>query len=180
MTLLPSTKSLRLAAAALLAAAAFTAAAAPSPPPERVQVTWAPNERVSEIKDNQSNRGWIRPEEWQKMLSDHLRKTADKYLPAGQRLDVSIDDIKLAGSFEPWRTRPGMDDVRVYKDIYPPLLKLHYKLAAADGTTIRENDATLRDASFLQRSIATTTDPLRYDKRMISEWLRKEFGPKRS
>jgi len=49
-----------------------------------------------------------------------------------------------------------------------------------DGSTIREDEAKLRDGSYLQRSIPTNTDPLRYDKRMIGEWLRKEFGPGRA
>jgi hypothetical protein len=161
--------------AALFAAVALSAAAADDKLPERVQVSWAPVEQLSEVKDNQMNRGWLRPSEWMKTLGDHLRKRADRVLPPGQQLDVRVDDIKLAGSFEPWRTRPGMDDVRILKDIYPPSMKLHFKLSDANGATIREDDAQLRDSSFLQRAETNTTDPLRFDKRMIDEWLAREF-----
>jgi len=160
--------------AALLAAISAVATAAEDKLPARIQVSWAPTEQLSEVKDNQINRGWMRPDEWTKTLGDHLRKRADRILPPGQQLDVHIDDIKLAGSFEPWH-RPGAEDIRIMKDIYPPSMKLHYKLTGADGTTIREDDAKLRDTSYLQRAVANTTDPLRFDKRMIDEWLAREF-----
>ncbi|HEY2395906.1 MAG TPA: DUF3016 domain-containing protein [Rudaea sp.] len=160
--------------AVLLAAISAGAAAADDKLPDRIQVIWAPTEQLSEVKDNQINRGWMRPNEWMKALGDHLRKRADRILPPGQHLDVHIDDIKLAGSFEPWH-RPGAEDIRIMKDIYPPSMKLHYKLSGADGATIREADAQLRDSSYLQRGVSSTTDPLRFDKRMIDEWLAREF-----
>ena len=163
---------------AIVLTAAFAGHAfARSPLPERVQVTWAPTEQLTEVKDNQFQRGWLRPKDWMQALSDHLRRRADRILPPGEQLHVKIEDIKLAGAFEPWH-RPGLDDVRIMKDIYPPDMKLHFTLLAADGSTIREGDAKLRDSSYLQRSIANTTDSLRYDKRMIDEWLSKEFRPK--
>jgi hypothetical protein len=65
--------------------------------------------------------------------------------------------------------------------IYPPWMNLHFVLLAADGSTLREGDARLRDSSFLRRSVAgDSTDPLRFDKRMIDDWLREEFGPTHS
>jgi hypothetical protein len=171
---------MRLVLALVLLAASWAAAAAGADTlPARVQVSWAPTEKLSEVKDNQLGRGWLRPEEWMKQLSEQLRRSADRLLPPGQQLRVQVNDIRLAGAFEPWR-RPGLDDVRILKDIYPPYMDLHYTLLAADGSTIREGDAKLRDSSYLQRAVANTTDPLRYDKRMINEWLRKEFGPPRA
>src|SRR5689334_8764858 len=68
----------------------------------RVQIGWAPDADLSEVKDNPQSRGWMRPQEWQKSLADHLRKQAERALPAGQQLQVTIDDVKLAGAFEPW------------------------------------------------------------------------------
>jgi len=155
------------------------AALATSAPPDRVSVTWAPTQQLTEVKDNPMQRGWLRPEEWEHQLGDHLRRRADRVLAPGERLDVRIDDIKLAGAFEPWHMRPGMEDVRIMKDIYPPRIDLHYRLIASDGSTIREGDAKLRDQAYLQRATAAnTTDPLRFDKRMIDDWLRHEFGRK--
>ena len=142
--------------------------------PERVQVSWAPLEKLSEVKDNPVWRGWLKPEEWQRMLTEHLRKRADAVLPPGERLEVIIDDIKLAGDYEPWRG-PNLQDVRFMKDIYPPRLDLHFRLLGADGAQIRDGEAKLRDMSYLMRSLPNSNDPLRYDKRQIDEWLNKEF-----
>jgi len=178
-----NTQSLRRTGWLFLAALALCACTT-SPPrekvlPDRVQVTWAPTDKLSEVRDNPSWRGWLKPEDWQRMLSEHLRKRADAMLPAGERLEVTIDDIKLAGDYEPWRG-PNLDDVRFMKDIYPPRLDLHYRLTAADGTPIRNGEGKLRDMSYLQRSLPSSNDALRYDKRQIDEWLRKEFGPPRA
>jgi len=160
--------------------AAVAAAQALSPPPERIQVIWAPTDKLTEVRDNQMQRGWLRPEDWMKSLSDDLRKRADRVLPAGEQLQVTINDIKLAGSYEPWR-RSEQQDIRILKDIYPPRVELHYKLMASDGSTIREGDKKLVDGAYLQRSVAAdSTDPLRYDKRLLSEWLSKEFRNKDS
>jgi hypothetical protein len=167
-----------IATAVLLLVAAPPSATARSEPPGRVSVTWAPTDQLTEVKNNQLARGWLRPKDWMASLDKEFRRRADRILPAGEKLDIHVDDIKLAGAFEPWR-RASMADVRIMKDIYPPMMKLHFKLLAADGSTIREGDATLRDSSYLQRAIGDTTDPLRYDKRMIGDWLRKEFTPAR-
>ena len=165
-------------ATGLFVAASVAAVAAPSEPPARIQVTWAPTEQLSELKNNPPDRGWLRPDEWMQSIGDQLRKSADRILPSGQQLQVHVDDISLAGRFEPFY-RPGQQDVRIMKDIYSPWMNLHYVLLAADGSTLREADAKLRDGAFLRRSVpGNPTDPLRFDKRMIDDWLRKEFGPK--
>jgi len=142
----------------------------------RVHVTWAPTDQLSEVKDNQMHRGWLRPEDWQKTLSDYLGMRADRLLPPGQELRVTIDDIHLAGSFEPWHG-PDLQDVRYMKDVYPPRITLHFQLLAADGSVLREGQALLSDLSYLQRTVPFDTDPLRYDKRLIEDWLRREFRP---
>ena len=164
--------ALTLAAAGLAASAG---AFARSEPPARIQVTWAPAEQLTEVKNNRLERGWMRPKDWQQSLADDLRVHADRLLPPDEQLQVTFEDIKLAGDFEPWH-RPGLDDVRVLKDIYPPRAQLHYRLLAGDGRVLREGDAKLADLSYLQRAVPDTTDALRYDKRMLREWLRREFG----
>lgn len=144
----------------------------------RVQVAWAPLEQLSELKNNPPNRGWLRPDEWMQSLGDQLRKSADRILPAGQQLRVRIDDVSLAGRFEPLY-RAGQQDVRIMREVYPPWMNLHFVLLAPDGTTLREGDAKLRDSSYLRRAVAANpSDPLRFDKRMIDDWLRREFGPR--
>jgi hypothetical protein len=170
--------SLLFTVATLALSACATTAPREKVMPDRVQVAWAPTEKLSEVRDHPQWRGWLKPDEWQRMLSEHLRKRADVVLPPGERLEVTIDDIKLAGDYEPWRG-PNLEDVRIMKDIYPPRLDLHYRLLGADGAPIRSGENKLRDMGYLQRTLPSSNDPLRYDKRQIDEWLRKEFGPPR-
>ena len=47
---------------------------------------------------------------------------------------------------------------------------------AADGSVIREGTSRLRDLAYLQHTVPTSTDQLRYDKRMVDDWLRREFA----
>ena len=155
----------------LLLAASAAAQAADS---VRVQVNWAPNDQLSEVRQNSMHRGYMQPAQWQKSLGDYLRQRAARLLSAGQRLDVTIDDIKLAGDFEPWRG-PAMQDVRIMKDIYPPRIDLHFRLTDASGATLREGSAKLRDLAYLQHALPNDSDPLRYDKRLLGDWLRAEF-----
>ena len=145
--------------------------------PARVQVTWAPPADLTEVQDNPMQYGILRPADWMQALGDYMRLRADRVLPAGQQLHVTIQDITLAGSFEPWHVHaPGLDDARWVKDIYPPRLKLHYTLMASDGSVLREKDVQLIDLGFLQHTgLPTDTDPLRYDKRQIEDWVRQEF-----
>lgn len=165
------------ALAACLLALASVAATAAQEPSSRVQVAWAPNEKLTEVKNNPTRRGWLRPNEWQKELGDELRRQGERFLPPGEQLQVTFDDIKLAGEFEPWRG-PTLDEVRIMKDIYPPRADISYRLLAADGHVLREGTAKLADTSYLQRAVPNNTDPLRYDKRMLGDWMRREFGKK--
>src|SRR5689334_16010135 len=89
--------------------AAGAAHATSEGPATRVQIGWAPDADLSEGKDNPQSRGWMRPQEWQKSLADHLRKQAERTLPAGQQLQITIDDVKLAGAFEPWASPQAQD-----------------------------------------------------------------------
>lgn len=165
---------LTLSAAAVLTAGFAVAAPAPAAADSRVEVTWNPPDELSEVRQA------VRPQrqpplEWLEKLAAHLRQRADPMLPAGERLKVTITDIKLAGDYEPWHG-PRFDEVRIVKDIYPPRIDLHYALIGSDGTTLREGDAKLRDPAFLSRSSANDSDSLRYEKRLLDDWLRREFG----
>jgi hypothetical protein len=154
--------------------AGITPAGAAAALPTRVQVAWAPTDQLSEVRDNPMRRGWLRPDDWKKTLGEYLIKRADLKLQPGQQLQVTIDNIKLAGDFEPWRG-PNAQDIRFMTDLYPPRVDLHYKLLASDGSTIREGSSKLRDMAYLQRTVSLQTDPLRYDKRLLDDWINKEF-----
>lgn len=82
----------------------------------------------------------------------HLERRAPRYLPPHTRLLIRFTDIKLAGEYEPWR-RPGLNDVRIVRDIYPPRLDLDCQLSDEHG-------ATLRDPSFQRPNIQPLGTPI--------------------
>lgn len=161
---------------ALITCAAFAAplmAADKPSTPLRASVSWTDPGEFDEVKDSHG-RGMIKSGVWLAELKKHLERRATRVLPEGQQLEVTFTDIKLAGQFEPWRG-PQFDDVRIVKDIYPPRIDLRFTLKSADGRVIEEGERTLRDLGFLTRSIANTSDTLRYEKRMLDEWLNRDF-----
>jgi hypothetical protein len=96
-------------------------------------------------------------------------------LPAGERADVEILDIKRAGEFE-WIGTQN-DDVRILRDLYPPRMRVQFRRTDAGGQVIAEGERTISDLDYLMGSQPVpTTDPLRYEKRMIDRWVQREFG----
>lgn len=151
---------------------------APRALPEQgpVSVRWQNPEEFSEIRQSR-NRFEARRGDWVTQLAKYVRTRAERQLPPGERLDVDITDIKRAGDFEPWHGSQ-FDDTRFIRDIYPPRIALTFKRTDANGQVVEEGQRTLRDMSFLMgpRSFSDS-DPLRYEKRMIDDWLYKEFRP---
>lgn len=141
----------------------------------RIAVTYVNPEKFSEVRqfgqqDRFNGTNYLEP------LKAHLIKRAARMLPPGDRLEVSITDIKLAGGYEPWHG-PNLMYVRFMKDIYPPRIDLSFKLIGSNGEVLREGSRKLRNLGYLQSGLtrASDTDPLRYDKALIDSWLRR--GP---
>lgn len=165
-----------LAALALTAAIAGCAsvprASAPNP---HVKVSWDNPANFTDTRTNMC-RNRFKPEEWLGQLARYVESRADRVITDGQRLNVTITDIQRAGQCEPWRG-PQFDDVRIVKDIYAPSISLHFRLTDANGQVVSEGDRTLRDAAFLHHgSLLNPNDSLRFEKRLLDQWLRKEFA----
>ena len=166
-------------AAAWLPFAAFSAAATPEPAADtaRVEVNWTNPADFADIREAPGpSIGRTPPEQWLGDLRKYLQRRGDHWLAAGQHLDVTFTNVRRAGSYEPWRG-PQWDDIRVVSDIYPPMIDLRFKLTDANGATLREGERKLRDLSFLNRGTLSESDPLRFEKRMLDDWLRREFPP---
>lgn len=148
--------------------AAQTPAAAP-----QVTVTYDAPENFSENRDfGPQNR--FQSNNYLDVLQAYLTQRATRILAPGERLEITITDIKLAGAYEPW-LGPRMSYVRIMKDVYPPRIDLNFKLTGADGTVLRQGTRTLRDLNYLRGRVATryATDPLRHDKALLDQWLER-------
>ncbi|MCC8539290.1 DUF3016 domain-containing protein [Xanthomonas axonopodis pv. poinsettiicola] len=145
----------------------------------KVDVRWTDPAAFSDLRFS-GNRWEAQRGDWVTQLATHFQQSAARQLPEGQHLSVTITDIRRAGQYEPWHG-PRLQDVRVVKDIYPPRLSFTYTLTAADGRVIEQGERRLVDAAFLMNGPRLTdTDPLRYEKAMIDDWVRKQFRGDRS
>lgn len=139
-----------------------------------VQVSWGDPAQFSDIRYSR-NRWEAERGNWVSDLAGHFQKAAARRLPPGQRMQVTITDIKRAGDYEPWHG-PRLDDVRIVKDIYPPRLSFTWIRTDASGQVIDQGEKKLVDTAFLMNSTSfNDSDPLRYEKRMIDDWLRREL-----
>lgn len=156
-----------------LLAAGMATAAAPDKPASAIEVNFVAAEKFTDVKDSDMDTERGR-EALLEQLKDHLVTHGAKYLAKGQRLQITVTDVDLAGDFEPWRGI-NFHDIRIVKDIYPPRVSLEFKLIDAEGKVVSEGKRQLRDLSYLMSMAMPTSDPLRYDKEMLSNWLRQEF-----
>ncbi|MFS8382046.1 DUF3016 domain-containing protein [Xanthomonas campestris] len=139
-----------------------------------VQVRWTDPAQFSDIRYS-GNRWEAQRGDWVTQLATYFQRSAERQLPDGQRLSVAITDIRRAGQYEPWHG-PRMQDVRVVKDIYPPRMSFEYTLTDASGAVVDQGERKLVDSAFLMSGPRMNdTDPLRFEKAMIDDWVRKQF-----
>ena len=139
-----------------------------------VQVDWTDPAQFSDIRFS-GNRWEAQRGNWVQQLAQHLQTRATAQLPAGETLQVTFTDIKRAGQFEPWRG-PNLQDTRIVREIYPPHIELSFKRLDAEGNVIDQGERRLRDSGFMMGSSSVmNSDPLRFEKRMLDDWLRREL-----
>ena len=173
---LPLALALAVAGCATGGGKDMLAADAPRALPESgpVSVRWNDPATFAELRYNR-NRWDAERGSWLTDLAEYLRKRAAMQLPNGERLELTIVDVDRAGDYEPWL---GMrhQDTRIVRDIYPPRMTLQVRHFDASGALVSEGERKITDPAFLTGSSPINdSDPLRYEKRMIDSWLRREL-----
>jgi hypothetical protein len=111
-------------------------------------------------------------------LGKHLSERANAMLAPGDRLQVTIHDVDMAGAFEP-ALRSSWTDVRIMKEIYPPRIDLDFALDRADGTH-QEGRRKLEDLHYLVKGAGRFgNDRLRYEKALLDDWIARDLRPPR-
>ncbi len=157
-----------------VAVGATTAVTAPGAPviSDPVEVSYRNPAFFTEMRrDVGARRDWLDD------LGRFVAKRAAAVVPPGQRLLVTITDVQRAGMVEPWH-RAGTD-LRVVRDTTPPRIDLSFQVVGPNGAVFREGSRQLRDMAFLRRHIRYSGDPLAYEKHLIDDWVREEFGAPR-
>lgn len=153
------------------------AADAPRALPESgpVSVAWSDPATFAELRYG-VNRYEAARGNWLGDLARYLRKQAERRLAAGERLELTIVDVDRAGDYEPGQN-VGLYDTRILRDIYPPRMTVQFRHFADGGAVLAEGERKLSDLAYLIGiNPINSTDALRYEKRMIDTWLRRELA----
>jgi Protein of unknown function (DUF3016) len=137
---------------------------------DKVEVMYRDPAALTEVQFNPS-----RQTGWMDSLGRYIVSQGGKSVPAGAKLVVTITDVQLAGMYEPARRR-GLEDVRIVRDTTPPRIDLSFQLVDAQGAVLKEGERKLRDIDFLHSSFRHRNEELRYEKNLIDDWMRKDFG----
>lgn len=163
----------------LLLAGCTAAPATNQPEPQNVHVEYINPEKFTDVGDSPFPSDASRASHLEQ-LRKYLARRASTRLTAGQKLTVFITDVDMAGNFESVRVRSG--STRVIRDIYPPRINLHFLLKNdknTDAGAVKEGARQLRNSAFLTTLQAYRSDPLRYEKELLDDWLDREFPPHR-
>jgi len=174
--LIMKTKTLFIAAVMGLGVSGVMFAADAAGESQKVQVKFVDAEKFSDVRD-----AYMPSEKGQAAYLDIIRRyveeEAGRYVGDGQKLEVNFTNIDMAGDFEPWH-KPGMEDVRIIKGIYPPRVDLNFKLTDAAGKVLKEGSRELRDSSFMMQQMHLTlrhNEALNFEKEMLKKWIKNDI-----
>lgn len=138
-----------------------------------VAVSWDDPERFAERLRDPARRDLASPSGWVGQLAAHLRNQVEARLGPGERVEVRILDMARAGAYEAFAV--DARDVRILRDIHPPLIDLEFRHYDAQGGLLREARRRLRDPGYLMSASPRRSDPLRFEKALIDAWVAREF-----
>ncbi|WP_431257895.1 DUF3016 domain-containing protein [Roseateles chitinivorans] len=129
--------------------------------------------------ENFSDIGWggVDRDNAMKQLEDHFKALAARELP-GKQLKIDITDVDLAGEIEP---RVRMDRIRILRSVTIPRMSFAYTLSE-NGQVLKSGKADLKDMDYQNTGSNRyfDTESLRYEKKMIDDWMARELLGKTS
>lgn len=147
----------------LLASAAATAAVTVNfvKPENYPDMPFSPVDRDAVLKD----------------IGDYFTRLGTN-LPEGTDLRIDVLDLDLAGRIEP--ARRGATDIRIVRGGADwPRMTLHFSVESG-GKVINSGEVQLQDMDYQFRtSRLSSSDPLRYEKKMIDDWFYKAVAPRK-
>jgi hypothetical protein len=159
-----------LVAALLLAGLGSSCATAPQDGGGSVQINFESPDKFTDMGSTYMSERGADPG-YLTELQKYIEERGRSRLPAGSNLALTITDVDMAGRFEP-EQGPNFQDVRMIREIYPPRIRLTYRLTDAKGMVRGEGDRTLLDQSFQWKvTPITRNDPLRYEKGLIDDFI---------
>ena len=79
----------------------------------------------------------------------------------------------MARDFEPWQG-PQFDSIRRVKPIYPPAFEFSYTVVDSKNRVVKQGKESVGGLNFQERA-TRATDPLFFEKNILSEWIRNNL-----
>lgn len=136
---------------------------------QQAQVNWVEPANYTDVK---SAAGYQKQHEAHvfKHLGKHFNKMARMTLPEGVTLKVNVVDLDLAGYVYPL-------SVRQLSESEEPKIKFEYQVLNGDQV-IKSELVELKDPRYLSKiKMGKINEAYRFEKRMITEWFKKELRP---
>ncbi|QSX33327.1 DUF3016 domain-containing protein [Shewanella avicenniae] len=141
-----------------------------------VKIEWQAPEKYRDVRSATENRAVYRQRVFE-ALTKSLDKNASKLLKSGEKLELVVTDLDLAGDVLPTFGAATVNEIRVVKQIYPPRISFSYRVLEGEQV-IMVGSENLRDMGFMDHTSMNDSDSLRYEKAMLEAWLRKTVVPK--
>ncbi|BAO43787.1 DUF3016 domain-containing protein [Thiolapillus brandeum] len=109
-----------------------------------------------------------------KELESTINELAES-LPDGQKLDMTVTDLDLAGDVKLSGARTQHQDVRVVKEMYPARMTFHYRLLDAKGNVLKEGDEKIQSRTLSTSLRTGSNESLGMEKRMLKSWFKRTF-----
>jgi hypothetical protein len=158
---------------AMLAACVLSLAATAADP-AKVVVNGADIEKFTDLASNTENREKI----WKLFESEAatgLKAAFGKLVPGGT-LELTFTDLDRAGDVHTPYNR-GNENVRYFKDIYPPRAEFSYVIKGRDGAVLLEGKTKLRDLNFqMNTNPARKADTFYYEVTMLRHWVEGDLA----
>ena len=152
-----------------LALAVVLLAAAPAS--ADVQVRYAAPERYTDAENRFASGQPLRVTLTE--LTRIFQDLGSPRLRPGERLDVTVLDIDLAGFDRPGFSTPT--GIRVVTDATPPRIRFTYALRRG-GRIIAQGEETVTDINFLLTSNPRfSTGGLYYERQLLRDWFARRF-----
>ena len=107
-------------------------------------------------------------------IREHLQRLGERYLRPGDKLEIEVLDVDLAGRFEWWR--PYAYDVRILRDITWPRMKLRYVLDGNGRHIVCREEFVSDQVYLMNAAMRSSRDPLKYEKSMLDDWFRARIA----
>jgi hypothetical protein len=95
-----------------------------------------------------------------------------KHLPQGYVMEVSVEDVDLAGEVR-YRLSHSTKNYRIVKDIDWPKLKFSYSIRDEQQREVASGKEELRDLDFAAK-INTSNSQFKFEEQMLKDWFKRE------